>query len=178
MFTVILLLAFFVFFLGAALLFLVGAASLIVNAPRRRWRAAGMSLALMALTALPALYTFSVLDGLAWPGRFEPLPAEHLMGSYEVEGSQARLTLSSDGRFEASAGGWRELPPSGTWSWHQPEAWLPAEQAGYVHLEVADRLVLVLPAQRDAGLLVERMALADWNEHTRDYLPVRRLESE
>ncbi|MFT4975478.1 MAG: hypothetical protein ACI8S6_001365 [Myxococcota bacterium] len=175
---IILLLAFFVFFTGAALLFLASAASLIVAALRRRWGVAGISLVLMAVTALPALFTFSVLDGLAWPGRFEPLPVEHLVGSYAVDGSQARLELRSDGGFETSAIGWRELPASGTWSWHQPEAWLPVEQAGYVHLHGDDLVILVLPARRDADLVVERMALADQSGDLRDYLPVRRLEAE
>ena len=159
---VILLIAFFLFFIGAATIFLIAAASLIVGAGRRRWVAAGLSLALMGVTALPATFTFSVLNQTAWPGRLEAVSAEQVAGRYEVEDSVAHLELSSDGGFEASAQGWGELPAAGAWSWHPAEDWRPVNEAGYVHLHGADRVVLALPAQRDGGLLVERRALDDW----------------
>lgn len=175
---VILLVAFFVFFLGAALVFLSGAVSFIVAVLKRRWGVAGIAAALMVVTGLPAFYTFSVLDGLAWPGRFEPLPTDQFVGSYLVVGSEAGLDLHADGNFEATATGWSELPADGTWSWHEREAWGPVEQAGYVHLQRADRVVAVLHARRDAELMAERLDLAGGSEHPTSLLPLRRLEPE
>lgn len=174
---IILLIAFFVFFLGAAVLFLVGVASLVVSVGRRRWLAAGLSLALVLATALPATFTFSVLHKTAWPGRFAPLSGEQLAGRYEVEGSVAHLVLRPEGSFDASPEGWGSLPAVGTWSWHAAADWRPVDEAGTIHLHAADRVVLALPAQRGGGLLVEQRALDGWAPGEKGHVTARRASA-
>lgn len=173
---VLLLAAFFVFFLGAAALFLGAAVSLVVSAGRRRWVAASISLAVMALTALPATFTFGVLNQTAWPGRYEALSANQVAGHYSVQDSLAQLELGSDGSFETSAEGWGELPAAGDWSWHPAEDWRPANDTGTIHLHGTNNdVVLALPAQRDGRLLVERRALANWGPDMKGFVMASRL---
>lgn len=160
------------FFLGGAAVFALSALALAPALASRRRLPVLVALAGLVISAAPALFTFAYLSTVAWPGRFEPVPAQEFVCTFQVEDASAHVRLDGAGTYLLSEHGWRSLPRAGAWSWHPAGDWQQASDAGRVHLESGGEVVLVLHAQRDGGLLVERMALADSLDFDRDYLPM------
>lgn len=158
------------FVAACGLLALVGlsaVAMLGVSLARRRWRAAMAAALVVAFTATPSAYVVGVADGLAWPGRYAPLDAADVAGTYARPPADLTIHLSPEGGFVVEGADWALPWRAGTWRVAVADDWGPAHHAGQVvFTDPAGAVVGALSVNRPLALRLGKAELSQ-AAHTR-----------
>lgn len=81
---------------------------------------------------MPTTYVAHVADSLAWPGRYQPLEAADVAGTYARPPADLTLHLSPRGQFWVEGADWAPAWRAGTWHVVAAGDWGPAHHAGQV----------------------------------------------